>query len=213
MCYRRIALLLFVCCAAAWPVIIDRVAIVVGNSIIKDSDIDRDVRVTDFLNREPLALSAAARKKAANRLIDQVFIRREIRIGDYPVATMQEAEKDIDNLKQQRYGSATAFEQALQRYGLTEDALRLQLQWQLTVLRFIDARFRPAVLVTDDEIEKYYHEHAAALQRQYPGKSLDNLRATILQILQGERVNTQFFSWLDEQRKNSNIQFREESLA
>src|SRR2546421_3945481 len=41
----------------------------------------------------------------------------------------------------------------------------------LTVLRFIDVRFKPAVLVTDDEIEKYYRDHAAALRREYPSKS------------------------------------------
>jgi hypothetical protein len=198
----------------ACPVIIDRIAIVVGNSIIKDSDIDRDIRVTDFLNNEPVNLSPAARKQAANRLIDQIFIRREIDLGDYPTATLQDADRQLDRLKKQRFKSNAQFEQALHRYGLSELDLRTQLQWQLTVLRFIDVRFKPAVLVTEDQIEKYYRDHSTALRRANPGKSsLDDLRETIRDILQGERVNQQLNAWLDEQRKDSKIQFREESLA
>lgn len=209
----RAAILFSVASSLALGVIIDRIAVVVGNSIIKDSDIDRDIRVTSFLNREPLDFSNAARKKAASRLIDQIFIRREIQIGDYPAATLQETDRQLDSLKKQRFPSNSAFEQALGQYGLTTLELRTQFQWQLTVLRFIDVRFKPAVLVTDDEIEKYYHEHAAALRKQYPGKTLDDLSEQIRGILSGERVNQQFFRWLDYQRKNNKIQFREESLA
>jgi hypothetical protein len=201
---RRVLVLLLTQCAAL-AVTIDRIAIIVGNSIVKDSDIDRELRVTNFLNGEPLDLSTAARKKAAGRLIDQIFIRREIRIGDYPTATLQEADQQLDDLKKQRFKTNTAFEQSLQRYGLTELDLRTQFQWQLTVLRFIDVRFKPAVLVSDDEIAAYY--------RQHPGKSLDDRQDEIRGILTGEKVNQLFFAWLDEQRKEIKIQFREGNLA
>lgn len=212
MRYRAIVLL-FLAISLASAVIIDRIAVIVGNSIVKDSDIDRDIRVTSFLNNQPLDFSVASRKKAANRLIDQVFIRSEIEIGDYRTATPEEADRQLDNLKKQRFKNTLAFEQALRRYGLTELELRTQFQWQLTVLRFIDVRFKPAVLVADTDIDNYYREHAAALRRQYPGKSLDDLREQIRDILTGERVNQEFFAWLNYQRKNNKIQFREESLA
>jgi hypothetical protein len=202
---RLLALLLLTQCAA-WAVIIDRIAIIVGNSIVKDSDIDRDLRVTAFLNGQPLDLGDAARKKAADRLIDQVFIRREIRIGDYATATLQEADQQLDDLKKQRFKTNAAFEESIRRYGLMELDLRTQFQWQLTVLRFIDVRFKPAVLVTDDEVAAYYHAH--------PSKaSLDDMRDKIRDILTGERVNKLFFAWLDEQRKDVKIRFREESLG
>ena len=55
--------MLFSCSLPA--VIIDRIAVRVGNAIIKDSDIDRIVRVTEFLNDEPLNLSDKARRDAA----------------------------------------------------------------------------------------------------------------------------------------------------
>ena len=206
-------MLLFVAVSLAPAVIIDRIAVIIGNSIVKDSDIDRNLRVTSFLNREPLNFNNAARKTAANRLIDQIFIRREIQLGEYPVATPQETNSQLDRLKEERYRSKLAFEQALHRYGLTELELRTEFQWQLTVLSFIEIRFKPAVLITDDDINKYYQEHAATLQRQYPGKSLDDLREQIRDTLTGEQVNQRFFRWLQYQRKNNKIQFCEESLA
>jgi parvulin-like peptidyl-prolyl isomerase len=202
---RSFALMLLTQCAGR-AVIIDRIAVIVGNSVVKDSDIDREIRVTNFLNGEPLDLSAAARKKAASRLIDQVFIRREIRIGDYPPATFQETDQQLGDLKKQRFKTDAAFKQSLQRYGLTEPDLRTQFQWQLTVLRFIDARFKPAVLVSDDEIAVYYGQH--------PGKaSLEDRQDEIRGILTGEKVNQLFFAWLDEQRKEIKIVFREEGLG
>ncbi len=209
----RLASLLVLMNCLAVGAIIDRIAVVVGNSIVKDSDIERDIRVTDFLNHQALDLSARARKESASRLIDQVFIRREIRIGDYPQATLQEADGQLNALKKQRFKTESAFQSALRSYGLTELELRTQFQWQLTVLKFIDLRFKPAVLVTDEEIDKYYRDHVAALRHEYPGKSLDELHDEIRNIITGEKVNQQFFTWLDDQRKNAKISFHEETLA
>lgn len=198
----------------AFPVIIDRIAVIVGNSVVKDSDIERNLRVTDFLNRQPLDLGTQSRKNAAKRLIDQVFLRREIRIGDYPPATPEEADQQLDALKKARFKTNAAFLDALRRYGLIEADLRIEFQWQLTVLRFIDARFKPAVLVSDEEIESYYREHRAALARQHPGKnSLEDLRDAIRDTITGEKVNKLFFTWLDEQRQDIKIHFLEESLT
>ena len=208
----RTTVVFLVCQCFLFAVIIDRIAVAIGNSIVKDSDIDRDIRVTEFLNNEPLDLSLAKRKEATNRLIDQALIWQEVQIGQYPVATLQEADAQIDRLVKQRFKTQAAFEAALKRYGLTELELRTQMKWQLTVLKFVDARFKPAVLVTDDEIDRYYHQHAVALRRQYPGKSLDQVREQIRDILTAEGVNKEFFGWLDQQRSDAKIRYLEASL-
>jgi hypothetical protein len=206
--------LLLLAPSLAFSVIIDRIAVIVGASIVKDSDIERDLRVTAFLDGAPLDLGKESRKKAAKHLIDQVFIRREIRIGDYPAATPEEASRQLDALKKQRFRTDIAFQDGLRRYGLTEADLRMEFQWQLTVLRFIDARFKPAVLVSDEEIERYYGDHRAALAREHPGKaSLENLQEDIRNTITGGKVNKLFFSWLDEQRQSARVEFREVSLS
>jgi hypothetical protein len=198
---------------AAFSVIIDQIAIVVNREIIKESDIIREVRVTDFLNHDPLNLSPTAQRKAADRLIDQAFIRHEINLGDYPVATFQDADAELSRLEKERFRSEAALQQSLRGYGLTVPDLRYTFRWQLTVLRFIDVRFKPAALVTDEEVNQYYKSHLAALRRAHPsGYSLEDLRSLIHDTLVGEKVNQRFFAWLDEQRKDAKIQFLEASL-
>lgn len=194
-------------------VIIDRVAIVTENSIIKDSDIERDVRVTEFLNGDPLSFSEAARRAAANRLIDQYFVKAEIRTGGYATASMTEADRQLSALEGRRFHSHTTLQNELEKYGLTELSLRTQFQWQLTVLAFIDQRFRSAAAVGEDEIKSYFTKHEAELQRSFPGKkSMEDLRGDITDLIEGEKTNQLFFAWLDEQRKQAKIVYHEPSL-
>jgi hypothetical protein len=210
---RRASIFALFFSCSLFAVIIDRIAVRVGNAIIKDSDIDRIVRVTEFLNDEPLDLSNKARRDAAKRLIDQAFIRQEIRVGGYPRAGWDEADEQIAKLKKDRYKTPAAFDQALKQYGLVEPDLRFEFQWQLTVLQFIDLRFRPAVLVKDEEVEQYYRDHLAALRKANPDvSSPDVLKEKAREILVGERVNQLFFAWLDDHRKDGKVEITEASL-
>lgn len=209
----RLCMLLLLASVAAFGVIIDRIAIVVNNQIIKQSDIDRDIRVTAFLNRDPLSFSLNAEKQSANRLIDQAFIRHEIHLGDYPTATFQDADAQLSRFEKDKFKTKTAFTQDLHRYGLDVPDLRFTFRWQLTVLRFIDVRFKPAALVTDQEIQHYHDAHLAALRRAHPTAfSVEDLHSEIHDTLVSEKVNQLFFAWLDEQRKDAKIQYLEEKL-
>jgi hypothetical protein len=151
------------------------------------------------------------KRKAGERLIDQTIIRDEIASGGYQRATDADAAAMLAQIRQSRYGgSDVRFRQALAQSGVTEGELQMQLLWQLTVLKFIDERFRPGVMVTDEEIREYYNMHLAELKRQYPqNNSLEALRDKIQQLLEGERINGQFEMWLDEARKRERIEYRQ----
>jgi hypothetical protein len=194
--------------------IIDQIAIVVRDSVIKDSDIERDIRVVDFLNQEKLTLDLAARKAAASRLIDQQLIRREIDVGEYRTATEADAERLLEKTEKEEYHSPAVFQAALQKYGLTRDQLKQYLRWQLTVLNFINERFRPAVLVTDEDVAQYYRDHTAEFRNASTGKTrtLEEAADDIRNRLIEERVNKQFDSWLDARRRSANIEYKEEAL-
>ena len=69
--------------AAAQTGVIDRVAVVVGNQVITASEVELEVRLTEFLNGAPLDLGPAARKAAAERLVDQQLIRNEMQAAGY----------------------------------------------------------------------------------------------------------------------------------
>jgi hypothetical protein len=192
-------------------VVLDRMAAIVGKHVIKTSDIDWDLRITAFLNREPLDLSSQAKRNSAERLIDQEIIRQEIVTGNYRRPADSDAEALETQLKHDRFaGSVERMRAELQRYGITEDQLRAQLLWQLTVLRFIDERFRPAVIVTDEELHSYYDQHRAELRRQYPdNNSFEALEPKIRGPLEGQRINENFNQWLEQARKRARIEYRQ----
>jgi len=199
---------------AADVVTLDRIAVVVGKTVIKASDIDRDVRVTEFLNRQPLNLSAQTRRQAADRLIDQALIRQEIATGHYRRPAESDAEALEMQFVQDRFGgSAMQCKQSLARYGLTPDQLQAELLWQLTVLRFIDQRFKAGAFVSNQEVNQYVRQHQAELQKQQPGANLNTLRKKGRQILEGERVDQQFTAWLEETRKSAHIEFKQEAFT
>ena len=212
---RRAILILGLAFQMQAAVVIDRIAVVVGKHAIKASDIDRDLRVTEFQNRTPLDLSAAAKRKSAERLIDQSVIRDEIATGGYDRASNAEAEAMLGQIRRERYdGSAVRMRQELARYSLSEQNLREELLWQLTVLRFIDERFISAVLVADQDIRDYYNQHLTQLKREYPRDySFTALESKIRSILQGEEVNKQFEAWLEEARKNQRIEYKQEAFG
>lgn len=196
-------------------VVLDRIAVIAGGHAIKLSDIDRDVRLTDFLNRAPLEFNSISRRAAAERLITQQIIRDEIVSGGYRRAPESQAVQLESDLRRDRFGgSEQRLRQALHSYGLTEDELQKQLLWQITVLQFINQRFRGAVVVTNEDARDFYDEHYAELQKQYPkDNSLEALEPKIRTMLEEQAVDRAFNDWLDQARKNEKVEFKDETLA
>ena len=206
---RRIPLLMVLGGALHGAVVYDRMAVIVGKRVIKSSDIGRDLRVTAFLNREQLSFNADARRKAADRLIEQTILRGEITSGGYRGASEDDADAMLDKLRQERFaGSDTRLRTAVARYGLTEEELRAQLLWQLTVLRFIDERFRNGVIVTDQDVRSYYDQHAAELKREYgQNSSFEALEPKIRASIEGERINVNYAESMEQARKRIRIRY------
>lgn len=182
-------------------VVVDRVAVIVGTRVVKASDIERDLRASQMLNREPVNLSSDARRKVAVRLIDQELIRQEIANGGYRQPSRQDVDGFLAQLRRDRFsGSDAQLRSALKDYGISEAQFREYLLWQLTVLRFIDERFRPGVLVTDEDVRAYSDEHRADLKKDEP---------KIREIITGERVNQLFEEWLEQARRRVRVEYRD----
>lgn len=211
---RSAVYLLVLSYALPGAVVLDRIAVIAGKHAIKESGIERDLRLTEFLNGQPLDLSPAAKRQSAERLIDQDIIRQEIATGNYQRPSESEASELLDRLRRDRFGgSDSRLREALARYGLTEDDLREQLLWQLTVLGFIDQRFRVGVLVTDEEVHAYCEQHLSELRRQYPtAGNCEALAPKIKSSLEGERINQNFNEWLAQARKSERIEYKQEAF-
>jgi hypothetical protein len=162
----------------------DRIAVAVGNRAIKENQIDREIRLTEFLNGSALDIGSMTKRQAAERLIDQTLIRAEMAKSTYPTPSDAEISGVLSKIKQARFRNNSEYEQALKAYGIAEPELKAHIAWQLQVLRFVDIRFEPAVQT----------------------QAVKNAKQPPL----GERVNAAFFAWLDESRKRSRIQFHDE---
>src|SRR5256885_11647793 len=106
---------------AAMAVVVDRIAVTVDNEAITESEVIQDIRITSFLNGAPLDFSPEARRAAAERLVDQALIRREMSIGHYPLPPKSEADQMLANFKKTHFSRYAEFQAALKKYRITVD--------------------------------------------------------------------------------------------
>ncbi|HWC97603.1 MAG TPA: hypothetical protein VG456_12650 [Candidatus Sulfopaludibacter sp.] len=180
--------LLFLCCCAAAASVVDRVAVVIDKTVITEGEVQDEVRLTEFLNGQPLDLSASARRAAADRLVDQTLIRNEVEISHYAPPSAADTDKLLQQFRQQHFRTAAAYREALARYGITEDQLKRHLIWQLTALRFTDLRFR---------------SEPAPPGAESADRAADGSASS---------VDQQMDAWLKQARGNSKIVFKQEAF-
>src|SRR5712692_11432276 len=63
--------------------VLDRIAIVVGNTAITKTEVAHEARIAAFINGEAPDLGPAGKRRAAERLVEQELIRREIGLAHY----------------------------------------------------------------------------------------------------------------------------------
>lgn len=197
----RAGFVFYFCLLAAGGEVVDRIAASVGRQVIAESEVVESIRVAAFLNREPADLGAAARRKAAERLVEQALLRREMEVSHYPLPGL---EVGVD-------GAAGVSDSELAAAGLTREQLRRHLRWQSAVLAFIEYRFKPGVQLTESEVVEYYQarrrEWLARKDEKAP--ELAEVRESIEKALTQEHVDRAVDRWLGEARSQVAIRFRE----
>jgi len=196
-----------------FPEIIDRIVIAVGNQVVTQSQVDEDIRVTAFLNREKLDLSVDAKKQAASRLIEQALIKREMDLSRYPLPELTDAASSLATLKAM-YPSEAEFQDALQTYGITPDELTRRLWWQLTLLRFIEYRFRPGIQIPASDVQAYYRQQVSEWEQKgiKPIPTLEESRDQIEEILTQKRIDEALEQWIKDTRSQVTIDYRDPAL-
>jgi hypothetical protein len=168
--------------AFCYAAVVDRVALVVGKTVFTQSEVDDEARLSELESGKPLDLSAAQRKAAAERLVDQQLLRDEMKVTAFqPPAN--EADALLLRFRQEHFASAALYHAALAKYGVTEGTLTQHLLWEVALIRFTDQRFKP---------------FAAASQTG--GQSAD------------DTVDKEMAEWLKEQRAETRIMFKQEAF-
>ncbi len=196
--------------------IVDRIAASVAGQVVTLSDIRRQIRITAFLEKSQPDFSEANLRRAASRLVDQAIISREAELSRYAAPSFQEIEEALGKFaaslgvdKQKMFASAL-------EYGFSEEEMRAQAAWRLTLVRFIDYRFRPSVLIGEEDIARYYSDvFVPQFRARTPAAKpppLSTLREKIIEILNTDLATDASQLWLEQTRKQTRIRYFEEAF-
>jgi hypothetical protein len=191
--------------------VVDRIAVTVGNQVITETELLREIALTAFLNGEKPSFTPENKRKAADQLVEQKLVRKEMDMGHYPEATTDQAKKLLDETAK-NLGGEQQLDRQLAADGLTRDDLEKQLLWQSTLLHFIDVRFRPAIQVTAQDVQDYFRKEV--LPKDKPGQTthLADVREQILQKLSAQRADQQLDEWLKHAKATTRIEYKKESF-
>lgn len=197
---------LFLACSVLYAEIIDRISLTVGRTVISESQINTEIRVTAFLEDQKPDFAAASRKQAIDRLINQTLIRREIELTRFPAPKPADADPLLAQVKAAHPKPAPDLAAA----GLKPDELSRHLLWQLTLLRFVEYRFRPAVNISEPDLRNFYDQQAAKWHEADKAiPPFNGVRTELEALLTQQRVDQALDRWLGEQRTQTPIIFRD----
>ena len=177
--------------------LIDRIAVSVGNRVITQSDLERQIRVVAFQNGVKPDLSPANRRAMANKMIQQKLIQLDLETSRYPQPIPAELTPAVEEFKKTHFMDSAEYQRALAAYGITEQDLLDLLVWQRTLLNFIEIRFETGVQVTEAEVDAYAREKKMT--------TADAERALISQ-----RADEQADQWLRDVRRRTEVIVHEE---
>jgi hypothetical protein len=191
-------------------VILDRIAVTVGKQVITESDVLRDMRVSAFLDQKPLDLSGDNKRKAADRLVDQLLILQEAALSRFTLIEPGDEAKLLAPVKLQ-YGDDQTYRAALAHYGITEADLSKHLLAGLRAMRFTDLRFRPEVQLSADDFLDYYNTLVADWTRENrtPIPTFEASRDQVEKLLTDQRTAQALDRWLGNQRTDTQILYRD----
>ena len=142
-------------------VVLDRVVAVVNGDLILESDLDEEARMSAF---QPFAdRTAVTREQLVERLIDRDLLLQQIRLQ--PQAKIMDAQVDAElrvlrkNIPEcAAYGCETdaGWEKFVAAQGFTAEELRERWRQRMEVLRFVEARFRMGIRISQTEMDAYY---------------------------------------------------------
>ncbi len=194
--------------------IVDQIAVKVGNQVITASEIREALRVAAFLDGEDPDLSPAARRTMADRLIEQILVRREMELTRYPEPSPAEIAAELNQVRR-RFAGEAEFQHKLAAYRLTQREIENAIGRQIALLRYIDLRFRPEVQVAENEAMQYYETvYLPEIRKQgvTPEPSFEDARDDCEEALTARLVDKRVDAWLAQARGRTRIDYDEDAF-
>lgn len=139
-------------------------------------------------------------------MIDERLIAQEAaRIPTSPITQDEIDKKRTELIK--NFRNEAEFRQRVGSVGLTPQKIDELLRRRILIDRFVDFRFRSFVLVTEQEIRRYYEETLAPEVRkggQIP-PSIDEVRESIVKLLKQVKIDDEISRWLASSRQRADV--------
>jgi peptidyl-prolyl cis-trans isomerase SurA len=170
------ALLAFglLCSAAAERQLVDGIAVVVGDQIILESEIDEEFYIYQMRmgsSRIPDSDVLSVRSEIVKEMVDELLLVAKAKrdtIELDPAAVDRELDRRVSDLKE-RQDSEEALAAALESQGLTLDRLkeiyRDDIERRLLAETVVRSEIHSKISVTWREVEDYYEEHGAEVSQ------------------------------------------------
>jgi peptidyl-prolyl cis-trans isomerase SurA len=169
---------------AAIAEVVDRIVAVVNDDIILLSELQEKMKpYTEKIESMgyPEDQERLMMTKLRNDLLDKLI---EERLTDQQVKSkgISVSEEDIDGaierIKQIRSLSDEQLRKALEREGMSLEEYRRQMREQLTRSKLLDYEIKSKIVVTEEDIQKYYEDHP----EEYGGEKKYHLRTIIMRV-------------------------------
>jgi peptidyl-prolyl cis-trans isomerase SurA len=211
----------FAAAQTAAPAVLDRVVAVVNNQAILESDLENEMRLS-VLEPRTRARGQETPQSALQRLISRTLIQQQIRQEDAQAITpdpneiatrLGEMRRSLPACVHANCVTDAGWKEFLASRGLTEAEVNAYLERRIEILRFIERRFRQGILIDPSEVAAYYHD---TLLPQYAiGETpppLEQVSPRIEEVLLQQKVNALFSDWLENLRKQGEIEVLDPAL-
>ncbi len=160
---------------------IDRIIAIVNNEIVTLYDLNMalepyisDLENAGFPDEKKQAMAFSIREKIINKLIDELLTDQEIKKNKISIGEA-EVENAIERIKEMNRSTEEELKYALEKEGITLKEYRKTLAKELARSKLIDFEVKSKIVITDEDIEKYYNENL----KEYEPKPEYHLRNII----------------------------------
>ena len=193
-------------------VTLDRVVAIVNGDLILESDIEEEQRFAAF---QPFSQAKPlTRDQLIDRLIDRALIVQQMALQPEPPITDADVDDELAALRKSipkcaayHCDTQVGWERFVADQGFTLRELRDRWRLRMTVLRFIEERFRMGIRISQSEIDDYYKstmipayekENAAPPQEE-------SVEDRIQEILLQQQVDKLLDDWLATLRAQGSV--------
>ena len=188
--------------------VLDRIAAVVGDEVVLDSEVDRLAAVR-YLPARPDETPAAYRDRILDELVTDVLRERELRKAGGLDPEPAEVEARVAALAARVEAErGQPFDTVLKNAGITRAEAATWVRRGLMLQTFTRERLTPSIRVTDAEIQAFYEGPFRDEARE---KGLETLPALadvtdeVRELLRERKLNAAIARWTEELRQSTRI--------